>query len=364
VTTQADHRARRVARPWRVALVVYALALTVGTHWPALALGSDEQPSPDKLLHMLAFGGLAILLWQARWVSPPWLSVVPALVWTALDELTQGLSVLRREVSLQDMVAWGWALGPVGGVPNRMRLAFRAFIVTDLCAPLRTWILAAAAGLVGAGTVGVVAWMGLGAAGPGYGNPGNVILAAIVGAVVAALVTTAALFGPRARALAEHRPCFACGESCRQASFEDSGPGRCPSCGSSIHSGQWTAPMQLPMSAALRGAGWGVLAALGLVALGVGLYWVLLVLSMHMTFAKDVLGVWQRFAPDMRVAVDLTLVGVALATGARLYRSRQARLHDRQHLECRCCGHNLTATPVDHGLGNCPECGAHYAKIT
>jgi hypothetical protein len=105
-----------------VALVVYALVLTVGTHWPALALGSEEQPAPDKLLHMLAFGGLAVLLWRSRWVRPLWLVVLLAVVWAAVDELTQGIPVLRRWVSWQAMVAgqmgvilvgaWWWPTRP------------------------------------------------------------------------------------------------------------------------------------------------------------------------------------------------------------------------------------------------------------
>ncbi|MHC4764993.1 MAG: hypothetical protein ACYTF2_07790 [Planctomycetota bacterium] len=356
-----------------MALVVYALVLTVGTHWPALALGSEEQPAPDKLLHMLAFGGLAVLLWRSRWVRPLWLVVLLAVVWAAVDELTQGIPVLRRWVSWQDMVAgqmgvilvgaWWWVLGPVGGAPNRMRLAYQAFVVTDLFVRRRTTLLAAAAALGGAAVCGGAAWMVLRIAGPVYGNPGNVIVAAIVGAVAAGQVTMAALFGPRARALTDDQPCFACGGSCRDTSFDDSGRGRCPSCGSSIHCGQWAPPMQLPMSAALRGAGWALLAAVGLIALAVGVYGVILVLSMRLTLAQELLGVWQRFTPDMRLAVDVTLVGLALAMGVRIYRGRQARLHDRQHLECRGCGHDLTGTTLTQGLGTCPECGAPFAKI-
>jgi hypothetical protein len=353
--------------------VVYALALTTATHWPALDLGTGEQPAPDKLLHLMAFGGLVILLWQSRWVRPPWLAVIVALTWAALDELTQGLPGLRRAVSGQDLAAgqlgvilaaaWRWTLGPVGGAPNRMRLSFRTFLIGDLCARRRSLLLAAACGLAGAAVVGGAGWLVFRAAGPQLGSAGNVIVAAAVGAVAAALVTTAALVGGRARAQAGRRPCFACGGSCRDLSFDDSGRGRCPSCGASIHRGQWAPPMQVPMSAALRGAGWAALAALGLVALGLGLYWALLAFSMRMTFAKNILGVWQRLTPDMRVAVDLTLVGLALAVGARVYRSRQARLYDRQHLECRCCGHDLSGTTVTQGLGTCPECGASYATI-
>jgi hypothetical protein len=121
--------------------------------------------------------------------------------------------------------------------------------------------------------------------------------------------------------------------------------------------------MQLPMSAALHGARWGVFAALGLLALVIVLYIVLLVASMRMTWAKELLGVWQRLTVDMQLAVGLALVGVALASGVRVYRGRQARLHDRQHEVCRGCGHNLTGTPLVQGLGACPECGAPFAKM-
>ncbi|MHC4347619.1 MAG: hypothetical protein ACYS15_03625 [Planctomycetota bacterium] len=373
MTTQADHWTRRVARPWRVAFAVYALALAVATHWPALALGTEQQPAPDKLLHMLFFAGLAILLWRTRWVKSPGLVVLLLLIWAALDELTQGIPILNRMYSWQDMLAgqlgvilvgaWLWALGPLGGAPNRWRLAFQSFVVADLCAKLGTWLLAAAAGLAGAGVCGLATWLVVRAAGPVYGNPVNVLVAAIVGAVAAAQVTMVALLGPRARALADQKPCFACGEPCGQAPFDDSGQGRCPSCGSPIHRGQWAPPMQLPMSAAVHGARWGGLAALGLIALAVGLYIALLVLSMRMTWAKELVGAWQRLPLDMQLAVDLALVGVALAVGVRVYRSRQARLHDQQHRRCRGCGHNLTGTPLTQGRGACPECGAPFAKL-
>jgi hypothetical protein len=373
VTTQADHWTRRVARPWRVAFVVYALALTVASHWPALALGTEQQPAPDKLLHMLVFGGLAALLWRTRWLSAPWQVIVVGLAWAALDEITQGIPILDRMFSWQDMLAgqlavilvgaWLWALGPLGGAPSRSRLAFQSFVMADLCAKLRTWLLAAAAGMVGAAVCGLAAWIVFRAAGNVYGNPGNVIVAAMVGAIAGAQVTVVALLGSRARALADQRPCFACGETCREAQFDDSGRGGCPSCRSPIHRGQWAPPMQLPMSAALHGARRGVFTALGLLGLVILLYIALGVLSMRMTWAKELLGVWQRLTPDMQLAMDLAVVGVALASGVRAYRSRQARLHDRQHEVCRGCGHNLTGTPLVQGLGACPECGAPFAKM-
>jgi hypothetical protein len=322
---------------------------------------------------MLAFGGLAVLLWRTRWVKSIWLLVLLMLAWAVADELTQGIPILRRWVTWQDMLAgqlavilvgaWLWALGPLGGVPSRWRLAFQSFVVADLGAKLGTWLLAAAAGIAGAAVCGLAAWIVFRVAGTVYGNPGNVIVAAMVGAIAGAQVTVVALLGSRARALADQRPCFACGESCRAAPFDDSGRGCCPSCRSPIHRGQWAPPMQLPMSAALQGVRWGVFTALGLLGLVILLYIALGVLSMRMTWAKELLGVWQRLTPDMQLAMDLAVVGVALASGVRAYRSRQARLHDRQHEVCRGCGHNLTGTPLVQGLGACPECGAPFAKM-
>ena len=66
---------------------------------------------------------------------------------------------------------------------------------------------------------------------------------------------------------------------------------------------------------------------------------------------------------DMQLVMDLALVGMSLAVGVRIYRGYQARRHDRQHVVCRGCGHELAGTTVTQGLGTCPECGAPFAKI-
>lgn len=373
MTTRQGQWAQRAARPWRVAFVVYALVLTTATHWPGLAIGKESQPAPDQILHMLSFGGLVVVLWRTRWVRSPALAVAIVVVWAAADELTQALPILRRTFSLQDVLAgqfgavlvgvWWWAIGPLGAAPNRLRLAYQTFIVADLCGRWRTLLLAAAAALVGAGAFGGATWLVLRALPPVTGNPGNIIVAVIVGAVAAAQVTMAALFGPRARQLSAQQPCFECGGSCREALFDEAGRGSCPACGSTLHRGQWAPPMQLPMSVALRGAGSALLTAVGLVVLVVVLYWGLLALSMRVTAAKTLLAAWQRLDMDMRLVVDLTFVGAVLAIGLRIYRVRQARLHDRQHLECRVCGHDVSGTPLDRGLARCPECGAGFVKI-
>ena len=58
---------RAHARPWRILFVAYAIGLTVATHWPDFRL-APEVPATDKSLHMLAFAGLAWLLWRTRWI--------------------------------------------------------------------------------------------------------------------------------------------------------------------------------------------------------------------------------------------------------------------------------------------------------
>jgi hypothetical protein len=356
-----------------VAFVLYAIVLTVLSHWPALAIGEETQPSPDKMLHMLAFGGLVVLLWRTGWVKKPWIAVTIVVVWAAVDEVTQALPILRRFFSAHDMIAgqlgavlvgaWWWAMSPVGGMPNRLRVAYQSFIVADLCGRWQTLLLAAGAGAAGAAAIGFAAWFILQFLPLAHGNPANIIVAVIVGGAAAVHGTFATLFGPRARQLSALQPCFSCGESCAEAAFDETGRASCASCGSPVHRGQWAPPMQLPISAAVRGAGRALLVSIGLIVLAVAGFLVVLVLSIRVSWAKSLLGVWQDLGMDMRLVVDLTVVGVALAVGMRTYRVRQARLHDRQHLECRACGHDLTGAPVDRGLGRCAECGGEFAKI-
>lgn len=78
--------------------------MTTGTHWPNLVIG-PEVPASDKTIHVAAFAGLTILMWMTRWI--PSLAVVGAVMiaWAVLDELSQGIPILGRTVSLYDMAA-------------------------------------------------------------------------------------------------------------------------------------------------------------------------------------------------------------------------------------------------------------------
>lgn len=83
---------------------MYAIALTIGTHWPKLRV-EGPVPSSDKIVHFLAFGGLAFLLWRTRWIAKVWVMGAIALAWTAMDEITQAMPGLGRTASLADVVA-------------------------------------------------------------------------------------------------------------------------------------------------------------------------------------------------------------------------------------------------------------------
>ena len=103
VRYDATEHARRSARPWRIAFVLYACALTVATHWPQLEIGTEGQPAPDKLLHLFAFGGLAFLLIRTSWLRTIWAVGILTFMWTVLDEITQALPVLGRHSSVTDL---------------------------------------------------------------------------------------------------------------------------------------------------------------------------------------------------------------------------------------------------------------------
>lgn len=100
---------------WRRVVVVYWLALTAGTHWPSLRVGRPGPIPVDKILHALAFCGLAGLLMLTRWLDGAAPSAFTArninrcaalaLLLAALDELTQAWWRLDRFAQWDDFAA-------------------------------------------------------------------------------------------------------------------------------------------------------------------------------------------------------------------------------------------------------------------
>ena len=375
MTSNETKYLRRLTKPWRLVFVLYTCALTVATHWPQLDIGAETQPAPDKLLHLFAFGGLAFLLIQTRWLRTIWAVGVLTFMWTLLDEITQALPVLGRQSSVTDILAgelgvalvvtWAWALGSIGGVANRTRLAQQHFLLAELFRQPRTWIIVASAALLGALLTGGSIALAMKFVFTRYGGEqlSKILVAAMVGALAGTQVSLAGLLSRVAAGRVKQHPCFGCGSSCSAVRFDSAGQGRCPQCDASLQFGQWAEPMQLPLSAAARGVVPAVVLAGGMLIAGAASLLVLLRLSRQFAWANDLIRTWHDFPPDMQTAVDLTAIALIAALAVRIYRRRQARLHDRQHLNCRACEHDLRGTPITQGVGVCPECGAPFVRF-
>ncbi len=100
---------------WRGVALVYFAALTTGTHWPSLRVAAPGPIPLDKILHAIAFCGLAGLLMLSRLVdrsSPRAFaarnirrSALLALILGAVDELTQALPGQDRFPGWDDFAA-------------------------------------------------------------------------------------------------------------------------------------------------------------------------------------------------------------------------------------------------------------------
>jgi VanZ family protein len=99
------------ARWYRRALPAYWIFLFCATHFPKAKL-PGRIPKEDKLVHFVAFGLLAFLLWRCaesfgrklsgRFV---WMAFGGLGIYAAADEYLQGLPGINRSVSLLDWLA-------------------------------------------------------------------------------------------------------------------------------------------------------------------------------------------------------------------------------------------------------------------
>jgi hypothetical protein len=96
----------------RSALLIYALALTIATHWPNLEIRIGEIPRPDILLHAVCFGMLTLLILISGLFRRPVLTAgnigltwLAGAAWSGLDELSQGLPGINRWVAWSDFFA-------------------------------------------------------------------------------------------------------------------------------------------------------------------------------------------------------------------------------------------------------------------
>ncbi len=102
--------ARSRPRLFRAVFFFYALAVLVATHWPRLSV-PGAQAGSDKLAHFAAFFLWTLLAFAAGLFAPAFsrrntlLSVVLALVYGTLDELSQLIPVFGRQFAVADTLA-------------------------------------------------------------------------------------------------------------------------------------------------------------------------------------------------------------------------------------------------------------------
>ena len=142
----------------RIVFLVFALALVTGTHWPALRIGGSIA-RPDLLIHVAAFGMWTALLMLCGFFGSPFstrnvlISAGVAVVYAAIDELTQGIPILQRTVSMQDFLANVIGIGCATILAGLASLSIRRS--GDLHGPM-AWMLSLTIGLLFGGLLTIV----------------------------------------------------------------------------------------------------------------------------------------------------------------------------------------------------------------
>ena len=101
----------RVTHTARVALILYAAALSTLTHWPRLRVESPDIPRLDLFAHLGAYGllgfiaGTAAPFGRITRARPAALTLAALLIYAAIDESTQAIPALGRFASLDDYAA-------------------------------------------------------------------------------------------------------------------------------------------------------------------------------------------------------------------------------------------------------------------
>jgi hypothetical protein len=370
---------RQISKPWRWCFVVYALGLTIGTHWPRLEFG-PEIPATDKTIHLLAFGGATVLLRLTRWVPNIWFCGVIVFCWSYFDELSQNLPGLHRSSHWHDMVAnglgvavacaWMWALAPVGAKfsdgqskdgPNRLRLRALAFSFNMTFTRFSAWV----AGAVGA-AAGIAALLACWTYLPMRWRRSAVLIAVFIALLTAAHFWWRQWRAEFKRALAQ-KPCLHCGNV---TAPRDQG---CPQCGMARSPCDWQLPQAPARSMAFRLTLRP--AALALLVLILGFSLILLTPfayawlldggqgSSGSIFAMRFARSFGRLPRELVSVIDLSLYLLLFAAGMRIYRAQLAKFYDRA-VVCARCGHDLRGTPTVGHTGQCGECGAPFTRTS
>lgn len=198
-------------------------------------------------------------------------------------------------------------------------------------------------------------------------HPDGIYTAAVAGAIAGSIAGAHgmidALWRRERMKIKPTKPCFACGHALGNAAVNESGIGRCPSCGESFHLLQWSMRANLS-SASARSLSFRAVAVAIILAVGSAIaYGVVWAAWTYLPTGMRGLVLESRIPNDLRLVVDLFAVGTIIALAARVYRAGVARIVDGQASTCRACGHDVHATGTERSVGICGECGVPFVRM-
>jgi hypothetical protein len=313
-------------------------------------------------MHMVLFGTLAVLLWRTGWMRSVRQWFVVLIAWTVVDEVTQALPGIGRHLSWEDLVAgwlgilvvvaWRWALAPVGGASSRARQKFFAASMERVFWRAHRWVMIGAVALAVGLAGGAITYASVGR------DPLPILFVLVAGGLVGLHVMTEGLRRIEAERMRSDRSCVDCGASCADVEFEGT-TAPCPACGLPQWFGQWHGRLDLPRPTLVRVLVGPVVAGVALFAAMTVAYIVVALGHPSMDIVKALSRFYNTLPLAFRMSIDLTLVLLIAAVVARVYRNRLARIFDGQHVECMYCGHDLRGVPISPER-NCSECGRVY----
>lgn len=356
-------------RPWRIAFVVYALALTIGTHWPNLRLGTEEHQVSDKLIHAAGFGGLALLMLRARWFSRRSVAIAFAAIWAIIDELTQGIPALGRTVMADDTVAsclgiavvgaYAVALRPRGGRAARLRYLRGTSSLDYAYLRWPAWALTVIAAGVGA-LIGVPISLAFTQLFINPNPPQAFAIGLIVGSAAAIFFVAEVLRRRASAELMREGRCLGCGSPCPRDAVESGQATSCATCGAELVPGQWDALAPLRPESVRMLLSVSILSWFALILGAFGVWYVLMLLTPIFPAVARLDAAVNAGSADLRLVIDASVAALAGAIILSWVLGRLVRLWDRQHERCVSCGYDLHATHAVQGRGVCPECGAGF----
>jgi len=364
-----DPARRRATRHWRIVTLVYLAALTTGTHWPELRVGVGPGPPPDKVLHLLAFGGLTLLVWQCRLFKRIWQAGLACALWVLVDEWTQSLAILNRQSSWQDVIAgelgvicgvvWNTATMPTGPRPARWRRKMFDRVVQQRLATWRGWIaLGGGASVIGVASATLSVLFALASSRLGMPEP-SLQIAALIAFSLAFVFGVFVVFDQwwERDARDVDKVCFECGRDCNRVDFSRSGWGLCMHCGTTVHAGQWIVAPRLRIRAQVEGliAGATMTFMTGLITLS----WALAMLAGPRALDSSP----STTHPLYSVAL-LTAILIASSFGISVARAVMVKRLALYEPTCANCGYDLRFISSGTAMVRCPECGSEFARVS